>query len=137
MMDTLRQGIAARQAGREILCQGLDRAHFQGEPAIGDGRGEAAGLLEQVGSAAGEAFDGPQQRWRGACRRKVIDGGALRRQRIERDVDAIESPMITVGFTPRRAATMPLGMAPKNAPAGYAAASTPAPVFPSPKVSAK
>ena len=54
-MDTLRQGIAARQAGREILCQGLDRAHFQGEPAIGDGRGEAAGLLEQVGSAG---YDG-------------------------------------------------------------------------------
>ena len=31
----------------------------------------------------------------------------------------------------RGAATMPLGIAPMNAPAGYAAASTPAPVFPS------
>src|SRR3954453_5235085 len=46
----------------------------------------------------------------------------------------IESPTITVGFTPSRAATIPLGMAPTNAPAGYAAARTPAPVLPGPKV---
>ena len=65
-MDALRQGIAASQAGREILRQSLNRAHFQGEPAIGDGRGEAAGLLEQLGGAAREAFDGPEQRRRGA-----------------------------------------------------------------------
>ena len=71
MMDALRQRIAARQAGREILRQSLDRADFQGEPAIGDGGGEAAGLLEQVGGAAGEGFDGPPQRGRGVRGRKV------------------------------------------------------------------
>ena len=46
------------------------------------------------------------------------------------------SPITTVGLTPARVATIPLGMAPTNAPAGYAAASTPAPVLPRPSVSA-
>ena len=46
------------------------------------------------------------------------------------------SPITTVGLTPARAATIPLGMAPTSAPAGYAAASTPAPALPRPSVAA-
>jgi hypothetical protein len=42
----------------------------------------------------------------------------------------VARPAITVGFTPSRAATIPLGIAPRNAPAGYAAARMPAPVLP-------
>ena len=45
-------------------------------------------------------------------------------------------PTITVTFGPARAVTMPLGIAPTSAPAGYEAASNPAPVFPSPSSSA-
>jgi hypothetical protein len=41
-------------------------------------------------------------------------------------------PTSTVGFTPARAATIPLGIAPTSVPAGYAAASAPAPALPSP-----
>jgi SpoIID/LytB domain protein len=47
------------------------------------------------------------------------------------------SPTSTVGFTPTRDATTPLGSEPIRQPAGYAAASTPAPVLPRPSVSAK
>jgi hypothetical protein len=43
-----------------------------------------------------------------------------------------QSPATTVGFGPSRAATIPLGIAPTSAPAGYAAWSTPQPVFPIP-----
>ena len=35
----------------------------------------------------------------------------------------VDMPATTVGFTPIRDATIPLGTAPKNVPAGYAAAS--------------
>src|SRR5262249_26906072 len=45
-------------------------------------------------------------------------------------------PTITVGLAPTRDATRPLGIAPTNVPAGYAAARTPAPVLPRPSESA-
>src|SRR5205814_1585302 len=45
-------------------------------------------------------------------------------------------PTSTVGLTPIRAATTPLGIEPTSAPAGYAAASTPAPALPSPSMCA-
>jgi hypothetical protein len=48
----------------------------------------------------------------------------------------VSRPITTVGFTPMRAAVMPLGMPPTNAPRGYAAASSPAPAFESPSSSA-
>ena len=41
----------------------------------------------------------------------------------------VDIPATTVGFTPIRDATIPLGTAPRNVPAGYAAASRPAPVL--------
>src|SRR4051794_2024685 len=44
-------------------------------------------------------------------------------------------PAITVGLNPTRVATIPLGSDATSTPAGYAAASTPAPVFPRPSAS--
>ena len=46
------------------------------------------------------------------------------------------SPSSSVGLTPQRAASQPLGTAAAKVPAGYAAVSTPAPVFESPNSSA-
>ena len=66
---------------------------------------------------------------RSARRRAPTSGWRYRRQSCRRR--PVASPMIIDGFTPSRPATIPLGIAPRKTPAGYAAASTPAPTFPS------
>src|SRR5262245_51437646 len=90
MMDTLRQWIPARQSRSKVLGQSLDSADLQGQPPVGYSVGERTRLLQQVGGAVGEGSDGLQQRRRGARCGKSLDGGAMHRQGIERNVDPVE-----------------------------------------------
>ena len=59
----------------------------------------------------------------------VEDDDAARERERERGRDRVASPSTTVGRTPIRAVSQPPGSAPRNVPAGYAAARIPAPVL--------
>src|SRR5581483_2890470 len=68
------------------------------------------------------------------CRKRAVSSSQARSPRPKATVQTatIVRPTRTVRFAPARAATIPLGTAPTNAPAGYAPESTPAPVLPRP-----
>jgi hypothetical protein len=93
-MDALAQRIAAFEIAREAARERLDGGDLRGEPDVLDLRDKRRAARHELARAAGELCDcAAQGRGRGR-RGQHVDGGAMRRKRVERQIDAVQAPVI-------------------------------------------
>jgi hypothetical protein len=93
-MDALGQRIVRAQHARQPLRQPLDDRNFQAEAAILDLPGKHRAFFQQSGEPSAEVVEAGAQLRRGGGRFQMLDSGAMPRQQVERQIDAVEIAVI-------------------------------------------
>src|ERR1700744_5869546 len=93
-MNTLAQRVAAFEIARETPRKRLDRGDLRAEAHIPDLRDKRRAARHELARATSKLGERATQRWRRLRRIQHLHRGSMRGKRIERHIDAVETPII-------------------------------------------